>query len=97
MFRVTDAELPGAGPTIRITRTFKLRENSRFVEITGTELGGGWMLEVPRLKTITNNTVGTSSASVIGWQVPTGTTTGKNNRCSNLGPPGDLTFTDPVN
>ena len=96
MFSVTDAELPGAGPTIRITRTFKLRENNHFVETTGTELGGGWMLEVPRLKTITNNTAGTSSTSVKGWQVPTGTSSGKDNRCSNLGPPGDLTFTDPV-
>ena len=35
MFRVIDAELPGAGPTIRITRTFKLRENNHFVEIPG--------------------------------------------------------------
>jgi YD repeat-containing protein len=94
-FKITDAELPGNGPTIRIVRSFKLRENNRFVETTGTGLGG-WMLEVPRLKTITNNTVNTDATSVVGWQVYTGSTSGKDLRCSNFGGPGDITFLDPV-
>jgi hypothetical protein len=46
MFRVVDEELPGNGPTIRIARTFQIRENDRFVETTGTTLGN-WMLQVP--------------------------------------------------
>ena len=46
MFRVVDGELAGTGPTIRIVRTFRLRENNRFVDISGTNVAG-WMLEVP--------------------------------------------------
>ena len=92
VFRVTDGELLGNGPPIRITRSFKLRDSNRFVEVTGTSLTSGWMLEVPRLKTITNNTDEATDTSVLGWQVPTGTNVGKDLRCTNFGPPGDLTF-----
>lgn len=91
VFRVVDGELAGNGPTIRIVRSFRLRENNRFVETTGTGVAG-WMLEVPRMKTITNSTTGTQLTSVYGWQVP-----GSNEdaRCTNFAAPGDITFPDP--
>lgn len=86
LFRVVDGELTGAGPTIRIARTFRLRENDRFVETTGTDVAG-WMLEVPRMKTITNYTTGSQSSSVYGWQVPG---SNKNLRCTNFREPGPI-------
>lgn len=91
VFRVVDGELAGNGPTIRIARSFRLRENNRFVETTGTSVAG-WMLEVPRMKTITNATTGTQLTSIYGWQVP-----GSNEdaRCTNFAAPGDITFPDP--
>lgn len=85
-FKVVDAELPGNGPTIRIVRTFRLRPSNRFVETTGTSLAG-WMLEVPRMKTITNYTTGSQWNSVYGWQVPG---TDKNARCTNLAAPSPI-------
>lgn len=86
MFRVVDGELAGTGPTIRIVRTFRLRENNRFVDISGTNVAG-WMLEVPRMKTITNYTEGSQSSSVYGWQVPG---SDKNARCTNFAAPGPI-------
>jgi len=88
MFRVVDEELPGNGPTIRIARTLQIRENSRFLATSGTDLGD-WMLQVPRLKTITNFTA--TSTSIYGWQVPGAN---KNLRCTNFNPPGPVLFYD---
>lgn len=91
MFRMVDAELPGNGPTIRIVRTFRLRPNGRFVETTGTSLAG-WMLEVPRMKTITNYTVGSQIYSPYGWQVQG---SNRNARCTQFSSPGMVAFDDP--
>lgn len=87
-FRVVDGELAGTGPTIQIARSFRLRENNHFIETTGTSVAG-WMLEVPRMKTITNYSTGSEASSVYGWQVPS---TDRNTRCTNFAAPGDVTF-----
>lgn len=86
-FKVIDGELAGKGPPIQIIRTFRLRESNRFNEVSGTTLAG-WMLEVPRLKTITNYTSGSELSSSYGWQVPG---SDKNLRCTNFSDPGDIT------
>ena len=95
VFRVTDGELLGNGPPIRIVRSFKLRANNRLAEVTGTSLAIGWMLEVPRLKNLTNNSIHTLDKSVTGWQVPaSGTGLYKDQRCTYFDSPGLLDFTE---
>lgn len=86
MFRVVDGELAGTGPTIRIVRTFRLRETDRLVETSGTSVAG-WILEVPRMKTITNYTAGSQGYSAYGWQVPG---SDMNARCTNFSDPGPV-------
>lgn len=90
VFRVVDGELPGNGPTIRIARSFRLRENNRFLETTGTGVAG-WMLEVPRMKTITNYSAYSQTYSVYGWQVPA---SNRDARCTEFAAPGDIAFTN---
>ena len=88
-FKVVDGELEGAGPTLKIVRTFKLRETNRFVDTSGTE-AIGWNFEVPRMKTVVNATAGTID-SPYGWQVPGAD---KNARCSHFAAPGLIRFAD---
>lgn len=90
-FRVVDGELAGNGPPIRIVRSFRIRYDDRFMETSGSSLGD-WMLEVPRLKTITNNTVGTALSSSFGWQVDG---IDRNARCTEFAPPSATVFGDP--
>jgi hypothetical protein len=85
-FKVVDGELAGNGPLLQIVRTFQPRENNRFLDNSGVTVAG-WVLEIPRMKTIVNYTVNTQSYSPYGWQVPG---TNKNARCTNFGPPGPV-------
>lgn len=89
--RATDIELPGTGPIIRITRTFRPRANIYVVE----GLGGSfqdWTLEVPRIKTITSSTLGVHAYSPIGWQVVGTSAAQKNQRCTRFSAPPRISF-----
>jgi hypothetical protein len=90
--RMTDIELPGTGPTIRLTRTFNpdgLGENNH--ETSGNGFGA-WELEIPRIKTITSSTLGASIYSPVDWQVPGSTTAEKNARCTRFLGPSRINF-----
>lgn len=91
--RSTDVELPGTGPTIRITRTFRPYSLGRDSYNTSGVGLGGWEIEVPRIKTMTSSTLGTSPYSPFGWQVIGSNATEKNARCSRFAAPGRTTFT----
>lgn len=92
VFRATDLELPGIGPTIRITRTYRPNRPSEFYRETSGIGFGDWELEVPRVKTITANALGTTSSSPKGWQVTGSTDAVRNQRCSNFSAPDRITF-----
>lgn len=87
-FRVTDFELPGTGPTIRFTRTFKPNSLGQYLfETSGTGFGG-WEVEVPRIKTVTSVTHdGLHPYSPVGWQVVGTTEAQKNARCTRFSAP----------
>ncbi|MDO5610567.1 MAG: hypothetical protein Q4G62_07355, partial [Pseudomonadota bacterium] len=89
-FRVVDVDIPGTGPAIRLARTFRVNEAAKTAETSGNTLGD-WELEVPRIKTITANALGTRGNSPFGWQVPG---INKNARCSNFAAPGPISFWD---
>jgi hypothetical protein len=85
-FKMVDGELAGNGPPLQIVRSFQPRENNRFFDGSGESVAG-WVLEIPRMKTIVNYSVNTQSNSPYGWQVPGAD---KNARCTNFGPPGPV-------
>ncbi|HLO95775.1 MAG TPA: hypothetical protein VK195_15795, partial [Burkholderiaceae bacterium] len=90
--RATDVEIPGIGPTIRITRTYRpFRSNENYRETSGNSFGQ-WELEIPRIKTITANALGVTSYSPKGWQVNGATDAYRNQRCTNFAAPGRITF-----
>lgn len=90
-FRIADAELAGIGPTIRVVRSFHIKTTSKTNETAGNQLGN-WELEIPRLKTVTANELGTIGQSPYGWQVPA---VNKNARCAEFYAPGLISFVDP--
>lgn len=90
-FCVADIELTGTGPTTRITRTFKPRAVVYLVEGSGGSLRE-WMLEIPRIKTITLSTTGVHACSPIGWQVLGTTSAEKNKRCTRFSAPDRMSF-----
>ena len=85
-FKMVDGELAGNGPTMRIVRSFTPRENNRYYETSGMSVAG-WILEIPRMKTVVNYSVNTSASSPYGWQVAGNN---KNARCSQFGAPGPV-------
>jgi hypothetical protein len=90
--RMTDIELPGTGPTIRLTRTFNPDGLGQETHETSGNGFGAWELEIPRIKTITSNTLGASIYSPLGWQVAGSTTTEKNARCTRFSGPSRINF-----
>ena len=90
--RVTDIELPGLGPTIRLTRTFRPSNLGQgLYENSGTSFGG-WEVDVPRIKTVASVTQdGVHPYSPIGWQVAGTTEAEKNARCSRFSAPDRIT------
>lgn len=90
--QTTDIELPGTGPTIRITRTFKPDGLGQLTHETSGNGFGAWELEIPRIKTITSNTLGASIYSPLGWQVAGNTTAEKNARCTRFSGPSRIDF-----
>lgn len=92
VFRATDIELPGIGPTIRITRSFDPNGlGTYFHESSGNALGV-WEVEIPRIATITANPLGASTYSPVGWQVAGATTAEKNARCTGFSAPPRVSF-----
>lgn len=92
IFRATDVELTGIGPTIRITRSFRpSRASDEYRETTGHSFGQ-WELEIPRVKTITANALGVTPMSPKGWQVNNVDEAYRNQRCKNFDSPGRITF-----
>ena len=91
--RATDIELPGIGPTIRLTRSFKPNRGpvEYYHETSGNGFGE-WELEIPRIKTMTPNALGVKSASPKGWQVMGSNETDKNKRCSRFSAPDNISF-----
>ncbi len=85
-FKMVDGELAGNGPTMRIVRSFTPRENNRYYETSGMSVAG-WILEIPRMKTVVNYSVNTSASSPYGWQVAG---SNRNARCSQFGAPGPV-------
>lgn len=94
--RTTDIELPGTGPTIRLTRTFNPDGLGQYSYETSGNGFGAWELEIPRIRTITSNTPGASIYSPVGWQVAGSTTTQKNARCTGFTGPGRISFPNDV-
>lgn len=92
VFRTTDIELPGTGPTIRLTRTFDPDGLGGYFHETSGNGFGAWELEIPRIRTITSNTLGARIYSPIGWQVVGATTAQKNARCSRFSAPDRISF-----
>lgn len=92
LFRVTDIELPGVGPPIRLVRSLRIGDAYQISETSGNILGD-WELEIPRIKTITSAALGTIGNSPYGWQVAG---VNKDARCSSFGPPGYISFSDPA-
>ncbi len=90
--RTTDIELVGTGPTIRITRTFRPNSIAENLHETSGNGFGMWEIEVPRIKTITSNTLGASVYSPKGWQVAGATTATKNARCTGFTAPDRISF-----
>lgn len=92
-FKVTDVELLGVGPPIRLIRTYRPNSLGQdFRETSGTNFGG-WEVEIPRIKTVVSMTSGgVSQYSPVGWQVAGNTTAAKNARCTSISPPGRVNF-----
>lgn len=86
-FRQVDLELPGTGPTIRITRTFSVGNSTyNYVDSSGNRMGE-WELSLPRLKTLTSaKTFSVAASSPRGWQVGSAS----NARCTQIGSPGPV-------
>lgn len=91
-FRITDIELPGIGPTIRLTRTFNPDGLGQATRETSGNGFGAWELEIPRIKTMTSNTLGASIYSPLNWQVVGTTTAEKNARCTRFSGPSRISF-----
>lgn len=91
LVRVTDIELSGTGPLIRLTRTFRPKLATQLMETSGNNLGE-WELEVPRIKTTVSTTIGVSRYSPTGWQVIGATSAQKNARCTRFSEPGRISF-----
>lgn len=90
-FQQTDLELPGTGPTIKIVRSFQLRESDKTNDSSGIGFLD-WELEIPRIRTITADHL-SGIYTVQGWQVDS--LIGSNNRykrCSLFGPPPELVY-----
>lgn len=92
VIRTTDIELPGTGPTIRLTRTFNPDGLGQYFHETSGNGFGAWELEVPRIRTITSNTMGASIYSPVDWQVVGATTVQKNERCTRFSAPSRISF-----
>ena len=92
IIRTTDIELPGTGPTIRLTRTFNPDGLGQYFHETSGNGFGAWELEIPRIRTITSNTTGVSIYSPIDWQVVGATTAQKNARCTQFSAPSRISF-----
>lgn len=92
LIRVTDVELPGTGPTIRLTRTYRPNSLGKdLYENSGIALGA-WEIEVPRIKTITSATNdGVHPYSPVGWQVAGTSEAEKNARCTRFSAPDRIT------
>ena len=93
-FKNTDIALEGTGPTIKVVRAAAVHDNqiNRLPTLNNMD---AWMLEVPRIKTVTANGSNFTrqpmeATSPVGWQI--GTATDKNARCSHFSTPGDVTF-----
>lgn len=67
-FRQTDIELLGKGPAIRITRTTGVTEENKIFENFGFTLYD-WVLEVPRVKTMTPVHFGGRANDPKDWQI----------------------------
>ena len=91
-FKMTDVEVTGIGPAIRITRTFRPGGLGQYFHETSGNGFGAWELEIPRIKTITSNTLGASIYSPLDWQVAGSTTTQKNARCTRFSAPDRISF-----
>lgn len=87
VFSNTDVELPGIGPTIRITRTMDIVGRIAARPETSGYRFGDWELELPRLKTLVNTNASVSAGGSVLWQV-----SGSNARCSNFSDPGIIAF-----
>jgi YD repeat-containing protein len=85
-FNVVDITIPGTGPTIQISRTFKA-DGDADIRMDNATLGD-WDLDLPRLSTLTSNVgTGLGGPPNYGWVVATTTRT---DRCANFRSPPDI-------
>jgi YD repeat-containing protein len=85
-FNIVDITIPGTGPTIQISRTFKA-DGDADVRMDNASLGD-WDLDLPRLTTLTSNVgTGLGGPPSYGWVVATSTRT---DRCANFRSPPDI-------
>jgi len=85
-FHVTDITLPGTGPAITISRTFKA--DGDVVLRQGTAAFGDWDLDLPQLETLTSNaSTIIAGPPQIGWLVDS---TARTDRCTNFGLPPEM-------
>ena len=87
-FQQADVEVPGIGPTIRLPRSFRVRESGKTYENIGMGFYD-WTLEIPRIKTITAVHYGGYPNEPHDWYL--GAVSGYN-RCSQFGPPPTLSY-----
>jgi hypothetical protein len=92
VFRATDIELPGTGPTIRLTRSFDPNGLGTYFHESSGNAFGAWEIEIPRIATITANSPGASIYSPVGWQVTGTTTAEKDARCTGFSAPPRVSF-----
>lgn len=91
-FKMTDIEIGGIGPAIRITRTFRPGGLGQYFHETSGNGFGAWEIEIPRIKTITSSTLGASIYSPLDWQVAGATTAQKDARCTRFSAPDRISF-----
>ena len=67
-FKMVDGELAGNGPPLQIVRSFQPRENTWFFDGSGESVAG-WVLEIPRMKTIVSYSVrrGCWTVLIVPW------------------------------
>lgn len=87
-FQQADVEVAGIGPTIKLVRSFQVRQAGKAYENIGMGFYD-WNLEIPRVKTMTAVHYGGYPNDPHDWYL--GAASGYN-RCSQLGPPPTLSY-----
>lgn len=78
-FAQTDVSLKGHGPTLQLSRVFKLLGRKEFVAVIPDQAFGDWEIDLPRIETLTSNTGTLTSWQTSGTSSPAAE---RNQRCT---------------